>query len=44
MRYLVTYEVIVEVEAENEDEAWKIADETWWEEGQIVDSHIESEC
>ena len=44
MIYLVTYEVIVEVEAENEDEALEIADETWWEEGQIVDNHIEIEC
>ena len=43
MRYIVTYEVDIEVEAKNEDEAWEIADETWWEEGQIVDSLIESE-
>lgn len=42
-KYYATFTVVVEVEADNEEDAMYYASKEWWESGDVVDSYIEKE-
>lgn len=37
--YYITYKIGIQVEAENEDDAYAMSD--WWSDGEVIDSQIE---